>query len=235
MKWLGLLLYLLPGKRTDADFSVMCLPRKPGGRLLEIGCGSGTMLEYIGSLGWEVEGADVDSSAVVNARKKGLKVSHGSIEELCYGENTFDAITISHVIEHVPDPVRLISECFRILKPGGTLSLVTPNTESFGLSVFSESWLSLDPPRHLMLFNVKTIRQLARSAGFSDVQAKTTIREVHSLVWASYSISRHGYFAFGSVPPKCVRFILLLVRLIVYGGVKIFPNKGEEISLMAIK
>ncbi|MFZ2950549.1 MAG: class I SAM-dependent methyltransferase, partial [Desulfuromonadaceae bacterium] len=121
-KWLGLLMYFFPGRRADVDFSVMYLPSKPHGRLLEIGCGSGSMLNYMVLLGWKAEGIDLDPSAVANAQGKGLKVALGSLEEQGHQDKTFDAIILSHVIEHVADPACLLAECYRILKPGGVLS-----------------------------------------------------------------------------------------------------------------
>ncbi|ABB32406.1 SAM-dependent methyltransferase, putative [Geobacter metallireducens GS-15] len=235
LRFLGTLLYLFPGRRADVDFSVMYLRSRPGGRLLEIGCGSGTMLSYLGSLGWRTEGIDVDPSAVANARSKGLNVAQGDLLEQPYGDNTFDAVMISHVIEHVPNPVELLTECYRILKPGGVLSLVTPNVESMGSHLFGRHWLHLDPPRHLILYNVRTIRALARKAGFTNMEIRTTIRDAHALFWASYSISRRGTYAMGSQPGRSGRLFMLLMRLVEWGLLKVFPHKGEELSLMGVK
>lgn len=234
-RWLGLLLYLFPGRRADVDFSVMYLPAKVQGRLLEVGCGSGSMLNYMGSLGWLAEGVDVDPSAIDNARSKGLKVALGSLEEQGFADNSFDAVIMSHVIEHVPDPQRLVNECFRVLKPGGVLSLVTPNMESFGCAFFRKSWLALDPPRHLMLHNISTILTLSRAAGFAESCCRTTIRDAHMLFWASYRIKVHGTYIMGSNPAGWQKLFVLMLRLLEWSLIKVFPRRGEEIALIGIK
>lgn len=234
-KLLGLLLYLFPGRRADVDFSVMYLEASPQGRLLEIGCGSGQMLNFLGSLGWQAEGIDFDPAAVANAQGKGLKVALGSLEEQEYPDESFDAILMSHVIEHVPDPASLLVECLRIMKPGGVLSMVTPNVESMGSRLYGRFWLHLDPPRHIILYNCTTLHALAQQAGFAEISARTTIRDSHALYWGSHSIKKHGTFTMGTQPGGPLKALLLFIRLLEWGLLKVFPRRGEEISLRGIK
>lgn len=235
LKWLGAVIYLFPGRRADVDFSVMHLGYKPGGRLLEVGCGNGSMLEYLASLGWRVKGLDIDPQAVESARRRGLDVTVGSLEQSNCADNQFDAVIMSHVIEHVPDPAGLVAECRRVLKPGGMLSLVTPNVESYGSRFFGRSWLHLDPPRHLNLFTIRALRNLTRAAGFSEVTVGTTVRDAHGLFWASRSIKRHGSFTMGTRPGACVNALLLLLRMAEWLMLKFSPARGEEISLIGVK
>src|SRR5690606_6643073 len=81
--WLQLvasnLLYLIPDQRTRLDFSVMYLPFVSSGRLFEIGCGNGRMLQQFQRLGWQCEGIDFDPEAVRNANRKRLKVRKGEL------------------------------------------------------------------------------------------------------------------------------------------------------------
>ena len=235
LRWLGLAMYLFPGRRADVDFSVMYLQARPQARLLEIGCGSGRMLNIMKSLGWKAEGIDFDATAVANARGKGLDVRYGTLSEQGYADASFDAIIMSHVIEHVPDPKGLLVECHRILKPGGVLSMVTPNIDSFGSRFFGHSWLHLDPPRHLILYNSASLHNLAQRAGFSDVATRTVIRDAHSLFWASYSISRRGTFLMGSQPGGLTKLALLALRFAEWWVIKLFPQSGEEIALSGFK
>src|SRR5258708_36641931 len=95
-------------------------------------------------LGGDAEGVDVDPLAVENARARGLPVRLGDLAAQRYPADHFDAIYMSHVIEHVHDPVALLSECRRVLKVGGRLVALTPNVESWGHRRFQRAWAPLD-------------------------------------------------------------------------------------------
>ena len=109
--------------------SVMWLKAGERGRLLDVGCGNGRFLAQMRGLGWEVVGVEPDPEAARIAKERfGLEVFQDTLEEAKFPNDSFDAITMNHVIEHVPDPVGLLAESRRILKPGGKLVVVTPNT-----------------------------------------------------------------------------------------------------------
>lgn len=144
----------------------------PKGRLLDVGCGKGDFLVRMRGQGWAVEGLEVDSEAVELARAKhSLTVHLGDIERLGVPDDSFDAITMNHVIEHLHDPVATIRECLRVLKPGGRLVLATPNIDCIGHRRLGRFWSHLDPPRHLHLFTRGTLRECATRAGFRSVDA----------------------------------------------------------------
>lgn len=166
---LGWLLYLSPIHRREADAWVRCLPATPRGRLLDVGCGSGEWLLQMQQRGWLVEGLDFDENAVKLARQKGLKVECGSLEEQNYPAACFDAVTLNHVIEHVPDPVGTLAGCAKILRPNGKLVLFTPNNTSLGHRLFRESWRGLEPPRHLHVFSMPSLHRTLALAGFQKI------------------------------------------------------------------
>jgi 2-polyprenyl-3-methyl-5-hydroxy-6-metoxy-1,4-benzoquinol methylase len=168
---------LHPGGRDELDGAAMNLPApRPGARVLDVGCGSGVLLARMKSLGWDVEGVEVDPEAVEAGKRRGVPVRLGTLQDQKFPDNHFDAVHSAHVIEHVHDPVALLSECRRILKPGGTLVILTPNTASWGHRQFGAAWLNLDPPRHLVLFSETTLRQAAERAGLKVQRLDTTIR-----------------------------------------------------------
>jgi 2-polyprenyl-3-methyl-5-hydroxy-6-metoxy-1,4-benzoquinol methylase len=232
---LALALYLYPGGRADADFSVMHLPAALRGRLLDVGCGSGVLLERMRGLGWEVEGVDVDASAVENARRKGLNVQLGDLEGSQFPDGSFDVVTMSHVIEHVEDPPRLVRECYRILKPSGRLIVLTPNAESWGHRLFGRRWVALDPPRHLFIFSVSSLRNLTKRAGFTTVNALTTIRAAAWIFFVSRCLRRRGSFEWGQRPPVLVRLWVEAMRVVEWMLLKARLNVGEEILVIAQK
>ena len=137
------------------------------GNMLEIGCGSGDYMKYMKNLGWRVEGVEIDPAACRCAREENLLTVHeGTLESAVFPDNGFDAIVMNHVIEHIYNPVELLKECHRIIKPGGRVILITPNIESWGHSQFQENWRGLEPPRHIHIFSPRTMNKMAKLANF---------------------------------------------------------------------
>jgi SAM-dependent methyltransferase len=180
------LLTTLPGVRDALDDTACHLRApEPGARVLELGFGSGQQLRRMKALGWTVTGVDIDPVVVDAARAKGLDAHLGQLAEQRFPEASFDAIYMSHVIEHVHSPVDLLAECYRILKPGGRLVALTPNTNSWGHRVFRDSCNPLfDPPRHLVLFSPDALRTAAARTGFTDVDVRTSAR-ITFITWAA--------------------------------------------------
>lgn len=148
-----------------------------GQRLLDVGCGNGERLAYMRQLGWEVMGQEVDSVAVEHVRKVyGIDVYQGPMQALNedLGAGIFDAIIMHHVIEHVHDPVALLSACFRLLKNKGRIVIMTPNVESFGHQKLGSTWRGLEPPRHLHLFTCRALVKMSNMAGFNLERCWTT-------------------------------------------------------------
>ena len=234
-KTLGLLAYLAAFRRGALDNLVKYLTELPHGHLLEVGCGDGQILEFMQNLGWTVEGVDFDSLAVESARRKGLRVRLGKLQTQQYAENTFDAIVMSHVIEHVHQPDSLLRECHRVLKPGGKLVVLTPNARSWGHRKFRRCWRGLEPPRHLQVFTPQSLHRLTQQAGFSRNSICTTLRNAGKILQASRSIQRTGKFAPGSRPSVSVFFWLFIMQLQEWVYWKRDPAVGEEIDMVAEK
>lgn len=168
--------YLWAWRLPRMDVQVMYLSRREGGRVLDVGCGAGGTMVALRALGWQPEGIDFDPRAVAVARAQDLDVRLGSLHEQAYPDASFDAVVMSHVIEHVPDPAALLVECRRVLKPGGQLVVLTPNAASFGHRKYRGRWLYLDPPRHLHIFSPRALRQLAAPLWGRRVRVFTTCR-----------------------------------------------------------
>ncbi|WP_244070973.1 class I SAM-dependent methyltransferase [Nitrosomonas sp. PY1] len=136
------------------------------GNLLEIGCGNGKRLNRLRNLGWKVTGQEIDPAAYeFVTRNLGISVHLGPLESLNISEQ-YDVILMSHVIEHVHDPAALLISCLRLLKHDGLIILLTPNTDSYGHRKFRADWRGLEPPRHLHLFNSRTLMRLMQKSGF---------------------------------------------------------------------
>jgi len=231
----GLLGYLFPWRQSEWDLSAAFLQCAPGGRLLEVGCGSGDLLKKLGKLGWCVEGLDTDAHAVEIAVAKGLLVRCGTLKEMKYPGNQFDAIVMVHVIEHVHDPFSLLRECSRVLKSDGWLVLVTPNVRSLCHKLFGRSWLHLDPPRHLHLFTQAPMKRLLDESGFQKRKLFTTVRDADGVFAASRAIRRTGKYKMQSRQPRIIRMLGRCMQMAEWLALWVQPSCGEELTVVAQK
>ncbi len=228
------LIFLSPIRRANFDFSVFYLRAQPKGRLLEVGCGGGAMLHPLKELGWQVEGVDFDPAAVQKARAKGLKVHLGALEEQRFADNTFDAITMSHVIEHVHRPIGLLQECHRLLKPGGRLVVVTPNARSWGHCRYGADWRGLEPPRHLHTFTVTSLAATCARAGFGGAACRSIVRG-GGILLASRSLQRTGSAYAVHHPSVSLRLWAEMMGHVEWVRTLMDHEAGEELLLIAGK
>ena len=149
--------------KSDKKMRLLRLPQR-GAKLLDIGCGNGAFLQQMQQLGWEVAGLDFDAEAVRACQAAGIPAVQGTIETADFAASSFDAITLSHVIEHLYDPIAVLQQCVRLLKPGGQFYIETPNLDSIGHRRYQEHWRGLEPPRHLMLFNPQSLQYVCEQA-----------------------------------------------------------------------
>jgi SAM-dependent methyltransferase len=164
---------LAPSRGALVDREIRHLPATPAGQLLDVGCGSGAFLAQMAELGWRAQGIDPDPTAVASAREAGLDVRQATLADLDTAEHAeaFDAVTLSHVIEHLHDPGDDLRRIGALLRPGGLLWIATPNLKALGLRRFGQDWLGLDPPRHLVLFTRTSLEMLVRDAGLEPLPA----------------------------------------------------------------
>ncbi len=183
---------LVPSFKAKADAKMRHLPKPPaeGGRLLDVGFGNGGFLKLATEMGWQAEGIDFDPKAVALAKARGLNVRCASAADLSAQNEQFDIITLSHVIEHVHDPVALLCALFALLKPGGMLWLDTPNLDSKGHKLFRMNWRGLEPPRHLVLFGGQTLMKVLQDCGFVGIQRRWRGMTVFSVYPECYALKR---------------------------------------------
>jgi SAM-dependent methyltransferase len=142
-------------------------------RLLDVGTGAGGFVKAAGRAGWEAEAVEVSKSSVDYLRKEGIKVFHGTLEAASYLPDSFDVVTLSEVIEHVPAPREMAIDICRILRPGGLLWGSTPHGRGVSARTIGPEWSAVCPPDHLQLFSVRGIKQMLLRAGFSKVKIQT--------------------------------------------------------------
>ncbi len=214
---------------------VVDLPAGRPGKLLDVGCGDGEFVRAAGDRGWNAEGVDFDPGSVEFARGRGLNVHLGSLVSQDFEAEQFDAIVMNHVVEHLSDPIAVLQECHRILKPGGRLILATPNVGSQFHRKFGKYWIHLDPPRHLYLFGVTTLSETVRRARFTNPRKCFTVLGAPFAYGASQLIGRNGRFTAWTDATVGVNFRACLMILVELANLKAGRQIGEELRLVVDK
>ena len=212
----------------------MFLDGMPRGTLLEVGCGNGLRLSQLAQDGWQVTGQDVDPSAADHALARYvITVRVGPLAELGLPSEAFDCILMNHVVEHLHDPVGVLRECHRLLKPGGRLVVVTPNIASLGVAVFGPHWRGLEPPRHIHLFSPTSLLQLASQAGFSQLEAFSSVAHAELFASQSLNLRLHGTTVMGAEPSWAVEWRAMAFQIREAWACRTAPDLGEEAVLIA--
>ncbi|WP_295456947.1 methyltransferase domain-containing protein [uncultured Thiodictyon sp.] len=161
---------LSAAQQRRADRVVRSLPApSPGERLLDVGCGNGAWLDLMRAGGWAVWGVEPDAQSAARAAALGLSIVPDLLSAP-FADQSFDAITLNHVIEHLHDPCATLARCQALLKPGGRLWIATPNLDALGRVRFGRAWRGLETPRHLVLFTAASLRGILAAAGFESIE-----------------------------------------------------------------
>ena len=135
----------------------------PGGRLVDIGCGRGTLVHLARSAGFEAYGLEKHFPGTPFSPN----VFYHDLTECKFPDNHIQVVVLWHVLEHLPSPLATLEEIYRILQPGGWLSLVVPNFGGTQARASGKNWFHLDLPRHFWQFELPTLERLLERAGFS--------------------------------------------------------------------
>lgn len=147
---------------------------KESGALLDLGCSSGSFLEFMRSESWDLYGIEMSAKEARTAEaKSGASVYAGNVLDAAFRPESFDVITCFDVLEHLYDPLQVMVKVTEWLKPGGIFYVLVPNVDSAESHVFGSYWHGLELPRHLSHFSPASLKHLAASVGLREISLKT--------------------------------------------------------------
>lgn len=147
--------------------------------LLDVGAGTGDFLKTCKTNGWNVSGIEPNEDARKSALEKGILLEE---DLFSLQTNSFDVITLWHVLEHVVHLDEYISQLKKLLKPDGVLLIAVPNYKSYDAAYYKEHWAAFDVPRHLWHFSQFSIQKL-----FNEVEMKVV--KTKPMKFDSYYVS----------------------------------------------
>jgi len=154
------------------------------GRILDVGCGTGDFLQACEQSGWSISGIEPNEQAIRLAlTKTNFKDYERTVEALIDSNpESFDVITMWHVLEHVPNLADFINKIKSLLKPNGVLIVAVPNFKSWDAKHYNSFWAAYDVPRHLWHFSRNSMERI-----FSEFDMK--ILEILPMNFDSYYVS----------------------------------------------
>jgi SAM-dependent methyltransferase len=148
------------------------------GLLLDIGAGTGDFLKLAKENGWDVFGVEPNDGARNLAKQKNLEI-YETMDRL--SGQTFDVVTLWHVLEHLPDLEVITQQIESLIKPGGTLIVAVPNFKSFDAKYYKNYWAAYDTPRHLWHFSKTAMDQIFSSS--------MTLVKIKPMIFDSFYVS----------------------------------------------
>jgi 2-polyprenyl-3-methyl-5-hydroxy-6-metoxy-1,4-benzoquinol methylase len=151
--------------------------------VLDIGCGSGDFLLSAQALGLQVSGVEMSDDAAQAARGRGLECSGDGLAALAGAGKRYDVIRLSHVLEHLADPLEALRAVAGSLSPTGVVIVWSPNAGGVYARLCGPEWFQLDAPRHLWGVGEKSMALLLEKAGLK-VRQSATITEPRVSYWS---------------------------------------------------
>jgi SAM-dependent methyltransferase len=212
---------------------------RPGLRALDVGCSSGAWLEVAAGEGMVATGVEVGETTAQDARRRGLDVRTGTLEQAFpeQAEDRFDLITFWDVLEHVRDPRRELAAAARLLTPGGVVAATFPNVDGWYprltyrlLATRTGAWEYPELPLHLYDFAPRTARRLFERTGYEVFSVSTSQTPFQFYRETSLSLSRLG----GRGRALALRVCFEALKLAVYPAARLF-DRGNSMFVAAAR
>lgn len=140
------------------------------GKLLDIGCSFGHLLQIAGKYGWQTNGIDISEEGTSYAKNKlNLDVINDELQNHPFSASSFDAITALEFIEHSQELSKDLTIIHRLLKDNGILIIKVPNLKSIKAKIYQSKWQCWEPVEHLTYFKRQTLNNTLKNHGFSPI------------------------------------------------------------------
>jgi len=150
---------------------------------LDIGCNTGFVVEAAQNNGWNATGIDLNPSAIKYGMTRSLNLYNISVENLKVDAESYDAISLFDVLEHVVNPKEIIKKSLQLLKPNGILYLYVPNWDSASRILLKEDAHFIWPTHHLTYYNIKTLTNLMALFNLKSEYTATEGLDVFDYIW----------------------------------------------------
>ena len=228
---------------------------KPRNYVLDIGCGDCQSLVEAKLLGGKVFGVDPDKNVEIISNKLSLNVYIGSIHENLFSNIKFDLIILNQVLEHIPNPNKLLKEISNKLSQNGQIIISTPNVGSFYRKLFGTSWINWHIPYHLHHFRFINLKSMLINNSFEILQKKTitpnawTIIQFRNIfqknikgninkIWLNNRRDIHTKTSFKIIENKFLFLIiksLFVAPILIFNRLIDFLGQGDSLFLIIKK
>lgn len=164
------------------------------GKVLDVGCGRGLILNELQQCGYKAYGVEISEHAAWHAQKKiGPNIHVGDFEGAPFPEDAFEVVIFWHSLEHFRDPSAALKKANRLLKKGGLLVVAVPNSDSIQAKLTGRNWFHLDIPRHYFHFGLKSLEDALKNNNFRVVQADHFSFEQNPYGWLQSLYNALGF------------------------------------------
>lgn len=202
------------------------------GLLLDVGCGAGFFLKLASQTGYTVKGVEISPYAVDYARHNlGLPVFMGELGDADFAPESFDIITLWHILEHVRDPKAFLAQVNRLLKEKGLLAVEVPNIGSSVARGAGTNWELMAPKEHFYYFDAVTLQRYLEESGFTIIKTQT-------FFWTTPAMLLRTMAAAWKGPGRVLlMFIALLASSLSFIRFRVAPSflPGDVITVYAVK
>ena len=200
--------------------------RNSSSRLLDIGCGTGILLDEARKMGWETCGVEVSKWAAQYAKEKfNLKIHNTTLEEVKFSACSFDVVIMQDVIEHLVNPRQALTKVRKILKPDGILYINTPDIKSISSRLLKTKWWGMNS-FHLYYFSKKSLDRLLVKSGFRAIKYSRYVRTFTVRYWLE---------RFADYNKLIYRFFSFITRINLFGKRLLTVNLYDEVGVFARK